>query len=100
MDSAGGSSRGTIIEARFDSMLNGEDYLYQFSFWGAPSEHYTFQPKSDELLFYPKTHSVSVSGQVCPPKVEDFKARAGLMISGKVEERIEGKNLKPSCCQS
>eukprot|EP00494_Astrolonche_serrata_P006501 UN06525 len=93
VDSAGGSSRGTIIEALYVK----DENVYRYEFWGVKSENYTFEPKNThDLLFYPQTQSVPVNGQGCPPKVGDFDGRTGYQITGSVDPSIEGVKITVS----
>ncbi|XP_012945613.1 nodal modulator 1 [Aplysia californica] len=64
--------------------------VYSFSHWARSGETLTVSAKSLDLLFYPDSVEVFVSGDDCPGTVAELTGRKGVFIEGSITPALEG----------
>ncbi|XP_018425571.1 PREDICTED: nodal modulator 3-like [Nanorana parkeri] len=68
-------------------------FSYEFSYWARSGEKITVTPSSKELLFYPPSVEVVVSGESCPGKLIEILGKAGLFLEGQIHPELEGVEI-------
>ncbi|KAG8432961.1 hypothetical protein GDO86_017286 [Hymenochirus boettgeri] len=68
-------------------------FSYEFSYWARSGEKITVTPSSKELLFYPSSMEVVVSGESCPGKMIEIQGKAGLFLEGQIYPELEGVEM-------
>eukprot|EP01096_Ripella_sp_DP13-Kostka_P006743 TRINITY_DN2438_c0_g1_i1.p1 TRINITY_DN2438_c0_g1~~TRINITY_DN2438_c0_g1_i1.p1 ORF type:complete len:1216 (+),score=649.91 TRINITY_DN2438_c0_g1_i1:168-3650(+) len=80
-----------LFDASTNALVSSQPLITQgkskveYSFWIKPSISYRVAPRSDKLLFYPKSLTTDVSQMSCVESVPSFQARAGKWFSGTVQ---------------
>lgn len=69
-------------------------FIYKFSYWAKTAEKLQIVPRAKELLFYPDSTDVTVSGEGCPGEVASFTAKMGVFILGKINPPLESVKVK------
>ncbi|MEE6517936.1 hypothetical protein FKM82_028558 [Ascaphus truei] len=68
-------------------------FSYEFSYWARPGEKITVTPSSKELLFYPPSLEIVISGDSCPGKMIEIQGKAGLFLEGQINPELEGVEI-------
>jgi hypothetical protein len=85
-------SDGKVIESRIKSKKDAKDVVYEF--WGSIGDVVEIVPKSAQQLLFPAKREFRVEeAKTCPLRVEDFQAKMGSFLSGRVEPAIAGVKI-------
>ncbi|XP_030066871.1 nodal modulator 1 [Microcaecilia unicolor] len=68
-------------------------FSYEYSYWARSGEKITVTPSSKELLFYPSSVELTVSGDSCPGRLIEIHGKAGLFLEGQIKPELEGVEI-------
>nr|XP_033819638.1 nodal modulator 1-like [Geotrypetes seraphini] len=68
-------------------------FSYEYSYWARSGEKITVTPSSKELLFYPPSVEMAVSGDSCPGRLIEIHGKAGLFLEGQINPELEGVEI-------
>eukprot|EP01080_Neovahlkampfia_damariscottae_P007378 gene7378-11700_t len=63
--------------------------FYQYKYWASLKEEIEITPKSNTLLFFPKSIKYTLTSNECPKQLQPFDAKIGLFLKGTVKPNVE-----------
>jgi len=72
------------------STESSKQTIYILEHWARSGEKLTFTAHSADLLFYPASVQVYISGETCPGTVAEISGKAGIFVQGNINPPLEG----------
>jgi hypothetical protein len=82
----------TVVEEK-KTPQGGRITVLQYAYFARMNEQAEFTPRSDALLFYPRSVSRTITEPACPSPLAPIEARPGRVIEGSVTPELEGVTI-------